>query len=180
MGYLGSKGASGAYQAIISQMPPHDTYIETHLGSGTVMLRKPPAQRTIGLDIDPETVETFCQSNPGFLDALGNSLFIQVADAVKTLTNASFENYGRTLIYADPPYLPATRTSRNRYRFEYTPDDHRGLIATLKNVSADVIISGYPSKLYDELLCGWRTVEFQVMTRGEPRTEKREMQFGSE
>ncbi|CAI1679267.1 Uncharacterised protein [Serratia liquefaciens] len=39
MGYLGSKAASGAYQAIISQMPPHDTYIETHLGGGAVMLR---------------------------------------------------------------------------------------------------------------------------------------------
>ena len=30
--YLGSKAASGAYQAIIAQMPPHDLYIETHLG----------------------------------------------------------------------------------------------------------------------------------------------------
>ncbi|GAB7269522.1 hypothetical protein DZS_09150 [Dickeya ananatis] len=32
MGYLGSKGASGAYQKIIAAMPPHDTYIESHLG----------------------------------------------------------------------------------------------------------------------------------------------------
>jgi hypothetical protein len=34
MSYLGSKAASGAYQAIIALMPPHDTYIETHVGSG--------------------------------------------------------------------------------------------------------------------------------------------------
>ena len=31
-GYLGSKQVSGAYQAVIANMPPHDTYIETHLG----------------------------------------------------------------------------------------------------------------------------------------------------
>ena len=30
-GYLGSKQVSGAYQAVIANMPPHDTYIETHL-----------------------------------------------------------------------------------------------------------------------------------------------------
>lgn len=34
MGYLGSKAASVAYQKIIANMPPHDTYIETHLGGG--------------------------------------------------------------------------------------------------------------------------------------------------
>lgn len=43
MSYLGSKAASGVYQKIIAEMPPHDTYIETHLGGGAVMLRKPCA-----------------------------------------------------------------------------------------------------------------------------------------
>ena len=42
MSYLGSKGGSGVYQKIIAEMPPHDTYIETHLGGGAIMLRKPP------------------------------------------------------------------------------------------------------------------------------------------
>jgi hypothetical protein len=39
MSYLGSKGGSGVYQKIIAEMPPHDTYIETHLGSGAVMFQ---------------------------------------------------------------------------------------------------------------------------------------------
>lgn len=56
-GYLGSKQVSGAYQAVIANMPPHDTYIETHLGSGIVLRRKPPAARSIGLEIDPATFE---------------------------------------------------------------------------------------------------------------------------
>ena len=31
-GYLGSKQVSGAYQAVIANMPPHDTYIEMSIG----------------------------------------------------------------------------------------------------------------------------------------------------
>lgn len=32
--YFGSKATSGLCQPIIALMPPHDTYIETHLGGG--------------------------------------------------------------------------------------------------------------------------------------------------
>ncbi|TYF43049.1 DNA methylase, partial [Enterobacter hormaechei] len=38
------------------------------------------------------------------------------------------------------------------------------------NVS--VILSGYPSDLYDQQLASWRSKEFQAMTRGGVRTEK--------
>ena len=50
-GYFGSKAASGLYQNIIAMMPPHDTYIETHLGGGAVMRNKPPARNNIAIDI---------------------------------------------------------------------------------------------------------------------------------
>ncbi len=85
MSYLGSKAASGVYQKIIAEMPPHDVYIETHLGGGAVMLRKPPAKVNFGIDIDPQTIEAFNQGNPEFLDTLGDSLFIDVGDAVDFL-----------------------------------------------------------------------------------------------
>ena len=52
MGYFGSKATSGLCQLIISMMPPHSTYIETHLGGGAVMKRKPPAPRNVGIDRD--------------------------------------------------------------------------------------------------------------------------------
>ncbi|MBL3528811.1 MAG: DNA methylase, partial [gamma proteobacterium endosymbiont of Lamellibrachia anaximandri] len=39
--YFGSKATSGLCQPIIALMPPHDTYIETHLGGGAIMKRKP-------------------------------------------------------------------------------------------------------------------------------------------
>jgi len=49
-GYLGSKATAGLCQAIIALMPPHSIYIESHLGSGAIMKRKPAAQRNIGID----------------------------------------------------------------------------------------------------------------------------------
>ena len=42
MGYFGSKATSGLCQAIIAMMPPHDTYIETHLGGFRFMIAPPP------------------------------------------------------------------------------------------------------------------------------------------
>lgn len=171
MGYLGSKAASGAYQAIISQMPPHDTYIETHLGGGAVMLRKPPAVNNIGIDIDARAVKDFVSAH----DLPHVSVFNK--DAIDYLDHFDFTCAGRVLIYADPPYLPETRTSQARYKHEYGVDDHRRLIASLRDVPAHVMLSGYPSDLYSELLGDWRSIQFQVMTRGGPRTEQLWMNY---
>lgn len=168
MGYFGSKAASGAYQAIIAQMPPHDTYIETHLGSGVVMRAKPKAARSIGVEIDRKALDAFEPTYP---------VRLWHGDAVTFLKHLNFKPAGRVLIYADPPYLHETRTSQQRYAYEYTASDHRKLIAVLKSVPASVILSGYPSKLYDKLLPDWRTIEFQAMTRGGVRTEKLWMNF---
>ena len=41
--WFGSKAASGLWQALVALMPPHAVYIETHLGGGAVMKRKPGA-----------------------------------------------------------------------------------------------------------------------------------------
>ena len=163
MGYLGAKSASGAYQAIVATMPPHDTYIETHLGSGAVMRAKPPAPVSIGIDLDRRAIAAFEAPYP---------VQVRVADCVDVLGAFDFARAGRTLIYADPPYVLATRSSRARYRFDYGDDDHRRLVAVLRAVPAAVILSGYPSALYDELVGDWRSIRFQAMTRGGPRTEQ--------
>jgi DNA adenine methylase len=63
-----------------------------------------------------------------------------------------------TLFYIDPPYLLETRNSENDYRHEFTTADHIELADILNNVAGSVIVSGYYSKLYEELYCGreWR------------------------
>ena len=69
-----------------------------------------------------------------------------------------------TLIYADPPYVHETRneSSRDVYGVEMTEEDHRKLASVLSKVKAKVVLSGYPSPLYEELYDGWRTVTFDI------------------
>lgn len=161
MGYFGSKATSGLCQAIIAMMPPHDTYIESHLGGGAIMKRKPPALRNIGIDLDPQAIASFKCSYPVELINGGAHGFL-----------ADYDYQGSELIYSDPPYLMRSRSSGRRYRFDYDEQDHVELLELLKRLPCRVIVSGYPSALYDELLVGWRTVELQVMNQGGVRTEK--------
>ena len=58
-GYFGSKATAGLWQPLIAMMPPHDVYIESHLGGGAIMRRKPPALRNIGIDLDGRVIESF-------------------------------------------------------------------------------------------------------------------------
>ncbi len=83
-----------------------------------------------------------------------------------------------TLHYVDPPYLPETRNRKNpydpkhQYRHELTVDDHRELLDSLRGLRGNVVLSGYPSGLYDEALSGWMRVEREALADGaRPRTE---------
>ena len=75
-------------------------------------------------------------------------------------------------MYSDPPYLRGARKSRRRYRHDYEDADHEALLELLKGLPCAVMVSGYPSALYDELLGGWRGVALQVMNRAGVVTEK--------
>jgi hypothetical protein len=160
-GYFGSKAALGLYQNIIAMMPPHDTYIETHLGGGAVMRKKPPARNNIAIDIDPEPLESF---ECGYL-------VHKINDCAHRYLR-EYDYTGLELIYCDPPYLIETRTSKRRYRHEYSRQDHLDLLELLKSLPCRVILSGYPSTLYDGMLEDWNCVALQAMTWGGPRTEK--------
>ena len=161
MGYFGSKATSGLCQAIIAMMPPHDTYIETHLGGGAVMKRKPPALENIGIDLDARALAEF---------ECGYSVRRVHGCAHRFLAGYDFQ--GSELVYSDPPYLRRVRTSGRRYRFDYEEADHIELLELLKTLPCRVMLSGYPSALYDGLLGGWGSLGLQVMNRGGVRTEK--------
>jgi DNA adenine methylase len=159
--YFGSKATSGLCQAIIALMPPHDTYIETHLGGGAIMERKPPALNNIGIDIDPQALAQFECDYP-----------VQRVNGCAHRFLAEYDYQGTELIYSDPPYLLQTRTSGRKYRFDYEEADHIELLTLLKSLPCNVILSGYPSALYDKLLGEWRRLELQVMNQAGVRTEK--------
>ena len=66
-------------------------------------------------------------------------------------------NHDNVLIYADPPYLLQTRGGK-QYRHEMTEQDHVELLDALKQHRGSVILSGYPSELYDRDLSGWSRI----------------------
>ncbi|AVG17805.1 DNA methyltransferase [Chromobacterium vaccinii] len=65
----------------------------------------------------------------------------------------------QTLHFVDPPYLHATRVlqggGRGYYRHEMSDDDHRELLGVLLDLDGFVVLSGYPSDLYEQALAGW-------------------------
>lgn len=82
---------------------------------------------------------------------------IEQRDAFRVIDlNDSLE----TLFFVDPPYLPSTRCSGDaRYRNELSDTDHVRLLERLNAIQGRAMISGYPSKLYDEMLDGWERLE---------------------
>lgn len=161
MGYPGGKGR--LWQDIVSLMPPHDTYIESHLGGGAVMRNKRPARTNIGIDIDPRAIRA-----AKIWDVPG--LVLHNADATTFLAGYPFE--GRELVYADPPYVAATKKNQRYYRYEYSDEDHSRLLDVLLKLDCRVMISGYASALYEQALRGWNVKELVNVSHAGPRHER--------
>lgn len=70
------------------------------------------------------------------------------------------------LLYVDPPYLGTTRGDDNAYRHEMRgDDDHRELASALHAARGAVVLSGYPSDLYDQdLYPDWHRIEMPSFT----------------
>jgi hypothetical protein len=175
--YPGAKGGEGVYHTIISQMPPHEVYIEPFVGSGAVLRFKRPAAFSIAVDADAMVIGYWQRSErarrPDRRDA--SPTFI-CGDGIRFL--AEYPWKGGELVYCDPPYLMETRScQRDYYRKEFTDEDHKRLLAVLVELPCPVLLSGYWSTLYDEALQGWRLLTFQTMTHRGVATECLWMNF---
>ncbi len=160
--YIGSKGTSGLCQPLIALMPPHSVYLETHLGGGAIMQRKPPALRNIGIDLNARALSRFsCDYSVELIHDCAHRYL------------STFEFDGTELVYCDPPYLQHTRKSdRKYYRYDYEDADHEALLDLLLTLPCAVMLSGYPSQLYDDRLSRWYSLSLQVMNQAGVVTEK--------
>ena len=85
----------------------------------------------------------------------------------------------QTLFYLDPPYVLSTRSamadgraSVHGYVHEMTDVDHAALLDRLQSVEGMVVLSGYPTPLYEAALAGWDRHERIALADGaKPRTE---------
>lgn len=73
-----------------------------------------------------------------------------------------YRDQPEVLLYIDPPYLGTARSSdNNEYGHEMRGSgDHAELAAALTDTAAAVVVSGYPSPLYDALYSGWHRAQF--------------------
>jgi DNA adenine methylase len=78
-----------------------------------------------------------------------------------------------TLFYCDPPYLHETRKSTGTYAFEMSVADHQELLDVLLGCKGKVMLSGYPSELYDRILYGWTRHTFDLPNNAANGKEKR-------
>lgn len=114
---------------------------------------------------------------PSFVERL-RGVVIENKDAVAVMRQHDGPD---TLHYVDPPYMPATRSQKSRrgkiryhaYRYEMTEEDHMRLLEALRELQGMVVLSGYPSALYNSVLRGWKRISRQTMADGaRPRVER--------
>lgn len=162
MRYPGGKGQAGTYHKIINLMPPHEVYIETHLGGGNILERKKPALATIAIDADAALIDQWRKRNIAGVTLIHG-------DAAAFIKTYPFT--GNELVYSDPPYVMSTRRGGKIYRHEYTDQDHEQLLSSLLAIPACVMLSGYRNAMYDDSLKAWNRIDFQAMTRAGPAIE---------
>jgi DNA adenine methylase len=118
----------------------------------------------------PDEIPVFCERLAG--------VTIENRDAIKVMRQ---HDAASTLFYVDPPYVHSTRSSLrvkngNRghyYRHDMTDAQHRELARYLHSVRGMVVLSGYPSALYDELFGDWEQFDRPHMADGaRPRLER--------
>ena len=81
-------------------------------------------------------------------------------------------NYKNVLIYCDPPYMLHTRHGK-QYKCEMADNEHKDLLSTLLKHKGPVIVSGYDTDLYNEMLEGWTKME--TVSYSQVCTKKKEI-----
>lgn len=119
---------------------------------------------TTGFRIDTKraygTAQQLWMEYPVVLSAVGSrfaGVLIENRPALEVMTAHDTPN---TLHFVDPPYMFGTRVlqanGRGCYRHEMTDDDHTVLLEKLLELEGMVIVSGYDTELYRDVLKGWR------------------------
>jgi len=98
-------------------MPPHEVYIETHLGGGAIIRYKKLAKRNIGIEIDPKTIEMWTKTSSKIDFELIHG------DAIRYIESYNFT--GKELVYCDPPYLRKARNVQRQLHLPILDDNYK-------------------------------------------------------
>jgi DNA adenine methylase len=116
----------------------------------------------------PDYLTSYTERMRGAAARLAN-VSLECRDALDVIRD--YGKHDGVLIYADPPYLGSTRTSR-QYLVEMSHDaEHQALAEVLHGCKATVVLSGYASPLYDELYADWHQTSVETYTGQGNHTE---------
>lgn len=179
MRYTGGKSSPGTYHKIINQIPKHKIFIEPYWGGGSITTLMKPSEINIGVDADPGTVQRYgeiAKHNKRPLNIVNNmfsrnrepqpgKINLFVDDGLNFVKK--YSGNPDVFYFVDPPYLGYELYNYNLK----TEAMHKELIDNLKRVKGKVMLCGYASELYFDLLAEWRLIAFEVRTRGGNRIE---------
>ena len=80
-------------------------------------------------------------------------------------------NYKNVLIYCDPPYMFRTRHGK-QYRCEMGDSDHEELLKALIKHKGYVVLSGYDTDLYNDMLKNWNRYETTSYTQAQTKKQE--------
>jgi len=171
--YPGSKGAAGAFQKIISEIPRCDRFIESMCGSALISSKIKGVANIVINDIDGSLIDkiNITAGNPRSTVKKEKSNYVDLID--------KYDNAGsKTVFYFDPPYLLETRSYQGQlYKFDWKKQDHKKFIAKVLTVKSNCMISHYPCSMYERAFKKWRKIYFNSMTRAGLRKECLYMNF---
>lgn len=118
---------------------------------------------------------TWSDSIPAFTQRLAG-VMVENTDGIELIARFQCTT---GLVYADPPYLKATRSAlkgrgakSHGYRHELDDDGHRRLSEALHAYTGMVVVGGYPSELYESMYAGWERFQRSSVADGaQMRTE---------
>jgi len=172
--YFGGKSGSGTYQTIINQIPPHSLYVEGFAGLAGVYRRIRPAQESLLVEINPDTIASLIDLGVDQRNIYKGSMLDVLQDFKSTL------DYNHVFIYLDPPYPLSARKSDTRYKFELSHEEHILLLRLIRGYqNAKIAISTYLNKMYSHRLRDWRSIQFESQTRRGTATEQLFMNYPS-
>jgi DNA adenine methylase len=136
------------------------TIIRAQMGFGSAGATKGVTGFRIDTKRQYGTAQSLWAEYPDSLAAVGQRLagvLIENRPGIEVITA---HDSATTLHYVDPPYVHDTRykgaSTGRYYRHEMDDTAHRKLLGVLLELEGMVVLSGYPSDLYSELLPVWR------------------------
>ncbi|TKI06229.1 DNA adenine methylase [Martelella alba] len=126
---------------------------------------------TTGFRLDTKrpcaTAQHLWSRMPDNLAAVGqrfDGVLVENRDAILCMQDHDDE---QTLHYVDPPYIHDTRVMTSKYyRHEMDDQQHLCLIDAVTHLRGMVIISGYDTEMYNDMLIGWKKENKQSSAAG--------------